>query len=114
MRKRSGGNRQRTVGVAGELLGVAVDVADAVGLDGDVGLHQSVFLQQILHTQQVLPVVLGQQQHLPGSKVNTGRSTEERSFRMIRNKNVFLLNRLKLYLKSENILEMFLFWSPAS
>lgn len=55
-----------TLHVIGELLSVAVDVPDSVGLDADVGLHQSVFLQQVLHTQQVFPIILREQQHLQG------------------------------------------------
>lgn len=55
-----------TLLVDGKLLGVAVDVANAIGLDGDVGLHEGVFLQQVLHPKQMLTVVLGQQQHLQG------------------------------------------------
>lgn len=57
-----------TVHVIGELLSVAVDVSDSVGLDADVGLHQSVFLQKILHAQQVFPIILREQQHLQGKK----------------------------------------------
>lgn len=55
---------RRTLAVAGELLSVAVDVPDSVGLDADVGLHQGVFLQQVLHTQQVFAIILREQQHL--------------------------------------------------
>lgn len=53
-----------TFSIDGELLGIAVDVADSVGLDPDVSLHQRVFLEQVLHAQQMFPVILREQQHL--------------------------------------------------
>lgn len=53
-----------TLHIHGELLSVAVDVSDPVGLDTDVGFHQRMLLQQVLHAQQMLPIVLREQQHL--------------------------------------------------
>jgi len=50
------------------LVGVGGDGLHSVGLDGDVSLHQGMFLQQVLHTQQVFPVVLRQQQHLQAER----------------------------------------------
>lgn len=53
-----------TLHIHGELLSVAVNVSDPVGLYTDVGFHQRVLLQQVLHAQQMLPIVLREQQHL--------------------------------------------------
>lgn len=47
-----------TFNVDGEFLGIAVDVSDSVGLDGDVSLDQRVFLQQVLHAKQMFPIIL--------------------------------------------------------
>lgn len=60
-----------TLHIVGELLSVAVDVSDSVGLDADVGLHQRVFLQQVLHTEQMFPIILREQQHLQGQARGT-------------------------------------------
>lgn len=65
--------------VGGKLLSVTVDVSYSVGLNGDVGFHQSVFLQQVLHTQQVFAVILREQQHLPADRGVKGRRGDRRS-----------------------------------
>lgn len=45
-------------------MGTDADRLHPVCLDGDVRLHQSMFLQKVLHSQQMRAMILRQKTHL--------------------------------------------------